>query len=317
MADYKLFNGFDTKFFNDQHISVNIDLPTVNGERFEDIATINDSQNNVLNYVNYSVQLSSSRKFPIYTAANIDGTLFKKASRSNNWRKDERAKEFQWGQELYSAAKSDFDKGHMTKREDVQWGETPGIAQIAADSTFFYSNAVPQHKDLNQKIWRSLEDYILHTETKKNNLKVCVFTGPVLSSNDPTFVTEVNDQKIKIPIMFWKVVYYPKNDGNIYRVGFMMSQNRLLIEHNIVLEPELEVATDEDLLFMQFDDAETYQVNVSLIEQISELNLFAAIDSYTDTRSKKLVLKEIDIDPDLEIESIEQFLGYSIENLTL
>ena len=200
----------------------------------------------------------------------------------------------------------------MTKREDVQWGETPGIALNAANSTFYYTNAVPQHKDLNRDIWRSLEDYILHTETKQNELRICVFTGPVLSSSNPYFVTPINGKQIQIPSLFWKVVIFQKEDGNLYRVGFMMSQNKLLQENHIIEELE-----SEDQLFMQFKDADTYQVNISLIEEMTGIEIPNVIDSYNDSRKTKLVLKEIDIDPELESDSIEYQLGFIIENLNL
>ncbi len=62
---------------------------------------------------------------------------------------------------------------------------------------------------------------------------------------------------------------------------------------------------------MQFDDAATYQVNVSLIEKLADIKLPKAIDSYTDERNMKLVLEEIDIDPELESDSIEQKLGFT------
>ncbi len=315
MENEKLYQGFKHDFLADETVNENVAFPILGTKHKNDVAPVDGNDKSIVNYMNYSVQLSASRKFPFFTASNIDGGLFKKANRAPSWKKDERVKAFQWGQELYSADKSDFDKGHMTKREDVQWGETPGLAQKAADSTFFYSNAVPQHKELNQQIWKSLEDYVLHTETRKKSLKVCVFTGPVLTKNDPQFITTVKDETILIPIVFWKVVVFPKEDGKLYRVGFMMSQKKLLTEYGIV--EELEAATAEDELFMQFDDAATYQVNISLIEQLADIKLPKAIDSYKDTRSKKLVLNEIDIDPELESDSVSQFLGYSIENLTL
>jgi len=315
MENLNLYKGFSVEFLQDDSIKAKVSFPFIGEGLLNDIAPVEGNNDSVINYLNYSVQLSASRKFPIFTASNIDGALFKKANRAPSWKKDERAKDYQWGQELYSSDKSNFDKGHMTKREDVQWGNTPGLAQKAADSTFFYSNAVPQHKELNQQIWKSLEDYILHTETKKKSLKICVFTGPVLSKNDPAFVTEVKGQTILIPIVFWKVVIYPKDDGKLYRVGFMMSQKKLLSENGIV--EELEKATAEDEIFMQFDDAATYQVNVSLIEQLADLKFSKAIDLYKDNRSTKLVLKEIDIDPDLESFSVEQTLGFSISNIVL
>ncbi len=311
----RLYQGFKDDFLVDETINENVALPILGTKHINDVAPVDGNDASIVNYMNYSLQLSARRKFPFFTASNIDGVLFKKANRAPNWKKDERVKAYQWGQELYSADKSDFDKGHMTKREDVQWGETPGLAQIAVDSTFFYSNAVPQHRELNQEIWKSLEDYILHTETRKKSLKICVFTGPIISKNDPSFVTIVKDETILIPCIFWKVVVFPKEDGKLYRVGFMMSQKKLLTENGIV--EELEAATAEEELFMQFDDAATYQVNVSLIEKLADIILPKAIDSYNDDRSVQLVLKEIDIDPDLESFSVEQTLGFSISNIVL
>ena len=307
MKSKMLFQGYDENFI----LNKNISLPKLNDEQINDVVRDKDG-NDIVKYINYSLQLSATHKFPFYTATNIDGLLFKKVPRKDNWRNDERVKDYQWGKELYSAPKSDFDRGHMTKREDVQWGETIGIALNAADSTFYYTNAVPQHKDLNRDIWRSLEDYILHTETKQNELRVCVFTGPVLSRSNPYFVTPINDKQIQIPSLFWKVVVFQKEDGNLYRVGFMMSQNKLLSKNAIVEELE-----SDNELFMQFDDADTYQVNISLIEDITGLEIPKAIDSYSDERSLKLILKEIDIDPDLESDSIGYKLGFSLENIVL
>ena len=150
-----------------------VELPVVNEKK----------EKSFIKYYNFSIMVSKARKFSLYTASNINGKLFKRAERTS-WKKDQRILEYQWGQELYSTPKSFFDKGHMTRREDVQWGETPGLAQLAANSSFFYTNAVPQHKDLNRKTWNRLENYILHKEAITKNKKICVFTGPVLSDND-------------------------------------------------------------------------------------------------------------------------------------
>lgn len=315
MKKKNLFKGFNHNFLIDDTVKESVRFPILGMSHRSDLAPVNDNDKSSVNYLNYSVQLSASRKFPFFTASNINGQLLKRASRATVWKKDERVKEYQWGTELYSAAKSDFDKGHMTRREDVQWGKTPVLAQKAADSTFFYTNAVPQHKDLNQVIWKSLEDYILNTETRKESLKVCVFTGPVLSPNDPPFITEVKGERIQIPAIFWKVVVYPKSDGKLYRVGFMMSQRKLLIDNGIV--EVLPQVTAEDQRFMQFEDAETYQVNISLIEQLADLKLPEAIDSYKDIRSSKLVIKEIEYTPELKSFSAGQTPGFSIPNLVL
>ncbi|MEZ4927033.1 MAG: DNA/RNA non-specific endonuclease [Saprospiraceae bacterium] len=315
MAVEDSFRGFDHDFLIDDTVKEKVPFPKLGPSHKKDIAPVEGSKESILNYHNYSVQLSASRKFPFFTAANINGGLFKDADRAKSWKKDKRAKDHQWGLELYKAAKSDFDKGHMTKREDVQWGITNELAQKAADSTFYYSNAVPQYSKLNQRVWKSLEDYILNIETKKRSLKICVFTGPVLSKKDPPFVTMVDGQTVLIPVLFWKVVVFPKEDGKLYRVGFLMSQKKLLTENGIVHELEATKADEE--LFMQFEDAGTYQVNTSLIEKLADITLPKAIDSFKEDRSIKLVLEEVEVDPYLESYSAKQKMGFSIQNIVL
>ena len=317
MKNATLFTGYQSDFLNAERT---VGLPILNADQKADLAPVEGNGNGIVNYINYSLMLSSSHKFPFFTATNIDGIDFKKVPRKDNWRIDSRVKNYQWGKELYGAARSDFDRGHMTKREDVQWGDNEAIASAAADSTFFYSNAVPQHKDLNQVVWRSLEDYILHAETKEKQLRVCVFTGPVLSERNPYFVTKINSDSVRIPILFWKVVVFENRDGNLCRVGFVMGQESLLIENQIIDQStfELESISAEDELFMDFKDSETYQVNISLIEQLSGLTMPKATDVYTDDRNIKLVLKEVDISNDnLESDSLEYQIGYSIDNIVL
>lgn len=316
MDNRHLYYGYDEWFLDDNTgTRIKVSHPIL-GQRFSnDVAPVIGRDDGMLNYIHYSLKLSKSRKFAIYTATNIDGGLFRSAICPTSWSKDKRAKEFQHGYELYKADKSDFDRGHMAKREDVQWGSSLAVAQEAVNITFRYSNAVPQHRELNQKIWKRLENYILHTETRKKALKICVFTGPVLSRYDPPFVTEVRGNMILLPTLFWKVVFYLKEDGNLYRAGFMMSQRQLLIDKGIV--EELEVDAGQEELFQAFDDAATYQVNVSFIEKISNLQFASAIDVYQETRGEKLILEDIEVDPDLESLSQTQFLGFSIKNIKL
>lgn len=158
------FNGFQSDFLKDHQIDEPISLPKLHAKQLIDVAPISDNDGGLAHYMNYSLMLSASRKFPFFTASNIHGKLLCKVKRNDAWKNDDRAGRYQWGSKLYSAEtkKDDFDKGHMTRREDVQWGHTEEEASAAAESTFYYTNAVPQHKNLNRKIWRRLEDYVLH-----------------------------------------------------------------------------------------------------------------------------------------------------------
>lgn len=317
MEDEELYKGFDPDFLKDKVVRKRVSLPVPGPSHKNDIAPVKGNEKSIVHYFNYSLQLSGSRKFPLYTASNIDGKLFLQATRSKSWKKDSRVKNFQWGSTLYDAAMSDFDKGHMTKREDVQWSRTKELAQKAADSTFFYSNAVPQHKDLNKKVWKRLEDYILHSEAIRKSLKACVFTGPVLRVNDPAFVTPVGGESVQLPVLFWKVVVYPKNDGKLYRVGFLMSQKKLLEESGITEKIKLKLRAGGDDLFNDFSNAGTYQVNVPLIEELTDLKLPEAIDTYNDTRPTELVLEETEIPAGNRKLRLGTEPGYRILNISL
>ncbi len=254
-----------------------------------------------LEYANYSVLQNPFRKFPYYTAANIDGELFKKIKRgelfsgSDSWKKDDRIpKECQLGKELYSSLKSDFDKGHLTKREDVQWGHDIETAKDAAISTFYYTNAVPQVDRLNRGVWRRIEDYILHHEVVKQSLKISLITGPLLLDSDPEFVTKVENISIQLPTLFYKIIYYLR-DGELYRTGFLTSQKGLLQKRRIVKPVVRGDVLESNDMFQGFKDAETYQVSVPFIESIGNLKFTEAKEIFKDNTPEELILDAIDV----------------------
>ncbi|PSR56831.1 hypothetical protein AHMF7605_26700 [Adhaeribacter arboris] len=315
MANFKNYGGYSTSFI---HSALPVSLPLLQAEQQADLAPVEGSPNNLAHYINYSLALSQSRGFPYFVAANIDGRLFKKVSRTDNWRKDSRISAVhQWGEELYKARKSDFDKGHMAKREDVQWGQTVLEARAAADTTFYFTNAVPQRAELNQQIWADLENYILHTESVPNNLRISVFTGPVLCPSDPVFVTKVLGKALQLPTLFWKVVVFTKDEEKLYRVGFLMGQEQLLRKAKIVKPKTVKIKVLATERFMEFEDAETYQVNIGTIEELTKLILPAAQDIYQDDRPTKLVLEEVDLNARLATPEAIAELGYRIPNLVI
>lgn len=268
-------------------------------ERFENEGLL--SGNYALDYSNYSVFQNPFRKFPYYTACNIDGSLFKSIKRADlfsgkgdKWAKDKRIpKEHQLGNELYSADRSDFDKGHLTKREDTQWGLTDAAAIKGAESTFFFTNAMPQVDRLNRGIWRKIEDYILHQEVVNSSRKIVLFTGPVFSKSDPDFVTKVKEETIQLPYLFWKVVYYQKEES-LHRTAFLTSQKGLLEKRRIV-KPVVRGDEEEGDAFMNFKDAATYQVRVDFIETLSGLTFAPARELFEREEASELILSGVDV----------------------
>lgn len=254
-----------------------------------------------LSYQNYSVFQNPFRKFPYYAAVNVDGKHFYKLDRdsifkgSERWAKDARIPEAsQWGNAFYNAEKYDFDRGHLAKREDVQWGTNEEKARSAAQSTFYYTNAVPQVSKLNRGVWKQIENYILHHETVKHQKKICLFSGPVFREDDPEFMKTVNDEIVRLPYLFWKVVYYLK-DNLLCRAGFLTSQHREMQKKRIIKPVSRSEESVRDVHFNRFKDAETYQVSVSFIEQLSQLTFEAAAESFQNDAPERIILSRVNV----------------------
>jgi len=173
-----------------------------------------------LNYMHFSVRLSKSRRLPAVTAVNIDGRSRRKVPRKQSWFFDSRIhRDLQVGKEFYGP--SGFDRGHMVRREDPVWGPERD-AKVANEDTFHYTNAAPQHPDLNQREWVELEDYILDNADSLD-LKVSVFTGPVFDEGDPVV------EGVKVPLRYWKVAAaVDHRTGKLAAAGYILSQQDLV-----------------------------------------------------------------------------------------
>ncbi len=152
----------------------------------------------VLPYRHFTVALAPERRLALLTAVNIDGARIVEVERGDDWHLDERVPaDEQTGPAVY--ARNDLDRGHLVRRRDPVWGE-PAEAAAANVDTFCYTNAAPQAAEFNQgkELWVGLEDHLLaYAET--NDLRLSVFTGPVLDDDDPLY------RGTRIPLRFWKV----------------------------------------------------------------------------------------------------------------
>lgn len=291
------YQGYLTTFISEE---LAVPLPVIK-------CSVPTDQSQVFEYTHFSVVMSWIRRFPYYTATNINGRAFRQLNRKDNWREDVRyGPRWQWGSALYNVQDSDFDKGHMTKREDPQWGSSDAIASKAADETFYYTNAVPQMKSLNRSLraWRGLEEYILHNEARLNKgaeatannpgLKISVFTGPVLHIADPRFARTIAGRHVQLPILFWKVVYYTNDGQELRRVGFMMGQHQAMQEAG-VLEAVVEKFGQfnrnslVEEYFEDYRDAEPYLTGVRHIEEQTGLTFPLALELNPDKKPDLLL----------------------------
>ena len=156
---------------------------------------------------------------------------------------------------------NDLDRGHMVRRLDPVWGDDQE-AQAANEDTFHFTNSCPQHKDLNQKTWNDLEDYVLQN-AGKFRLRVNVFTGPVFRADDPDY------RDFRLPLDFWKVVVMVKDDGTLSATAYTLSQRDLV--------------TGLEFVFSEF---RTYQIRLRQVEEWTGSISASCATSIQKTRSR-------------------------------
>lgn len=252
-TDYGNRNGYNPDFFGIGELRV----PLPNFSKWENsVAKLKGSDSHELKYTHFSIVQCAARQLPLIAAVNIDGGQAKNLKRQGNWRLDGRIeKQDQIGYELYH--KNDLDRGHMVRRMDPGWGDVTAATQAEID-TFHYTNSAPQHKNLNQKTWLSLEDYILRSSHTKG-FKLSVFTGPVLRDSDTPLQFQRKAENIKIPKEFWKIAVMINEDtGRLSATGYILSQGDMI-----------RGMTETAFVLGAY---RTYQVEIKLIEDHTNLD---------------------------------------------
>ncbi|MFK4599290.1 DNA/RNA non-specific endonuclease [Streptomyces pristinaespiralis] len=207
--------GYDPGF-----LAVPIGTPRLNPSIKEDAVRINGSE--VIPYTHFSLALSTSRRFAVWVAWNIDGGTLKKLDRKGiGFAKDPRLPAAaQVSNELYKGRNNRLDRGHIARRADVVWGSLPEAKKANKDS-FFYTNITPQMDDFNQSgrngIWGHLEDAVFE-DVRVDELKVSAFGGPVFHEDDRVF------RGVKLPREFWKVLVFSES-GKLKCKAFLLTQN--------------------------------------------------------------------------------------------
>jgi len=240
----------------------------------------------VLRYWNYSVVMNGARRLAFFSAVNVDPSLRPAGAGrdGDRWYVDPRIPaDRQLGAEFYGQqttfedrALSPFDRGHLTRRLDAQWGEGADASRNGNDS-FHFTNCSPQHWQYNQgtKRWLGLEDYVIKGFAGAG--RACVINGPVFDAPrtqrgdggrlipvldpaarvaDPTF------GGVAIPKAFFKVVACAVG-GRLSAAGFLMSQEDLLLETGRVVG--LEELSERE--------AQVYQVPLAALARLTGLDL--------------------------------------------
>ena len=251
--DYGNREGYDPDFLGPDARS--IPLPQLSDDMKADAAVnrgADGADEHVLPYHHFSVVMNKKRKLAYFTAVNLDGT--KRAHEidrdEDRWFLDPRiGEDEQAGEAVYAA--NPLDRGHLVRRLDPAWGVTLEQAKVANDDTFHFTNCCPQHErfNRNQTTWAGLENYVLNNAIAQN-LRVSVFTGPVLEAGDPQY------RGVQLPRQFWKVAVMVKEDGSLSATAYLLSQDSLL----------------QGLEEFSFGAYKTFQVPIRRIEELTGLD---------------------------------------------
>ena len=209
-------------------MGINIPLPklTPDALAFGAVAPITGTSDNVLRYTHFSIVMCETRRLAFFTAVNIDGRQWIGLERGQDeWFYDPRLPEkMQLGNRFYGNEPGGnfFDRGHLVRRQDPNWGDEP-TARLANSDTFHFTNCSPQYFQFNQSedLWQGLENFVL-TNTDQDDLLATVFTGPIFQKNDTMH------RGIQVPQFFWKVVLVVDGNGKLFSSAYVVSQEKFV-----------------------------------------------------------------------------------------
>ena len=259
-GDYSNRKGFDTAFLLPGKQDGQVFLPQLSPALAKKAAPLIASpKDNVLAYRHFSVVMHKARRFAIYSAANVDfNGRFQLTRPKDVWRVDPRiTPEAQVGETFYTD--NQFDRGHLTRREDQEFGATQAQAIAAAADTCHWSNCTPQHARFNQgrELWQGIERHILEDAVDENHFRAQVITGPVFDVKDPILSGFADTP---YPLRYWKVVAAINASGKLFATAYILDQRDTILEFGLRGVPEV-----------PFTPYKTFQTTVAAIERLTQL----------------------------------------------
>lgn len=250
-TNYENRTGYDPDF-----LGVEVPMPKrINSRSLSKMA----NGEHIIPYKNFSIINNKRRRMALLTASNVDASREKKRPEPGRtytraalgemgpndreeWFIDPRIPvEDQLSDQFYSRDRRAFDKGHIVRREDVNWGNSYEEVKMANGDTFHVTNCSPQVLGFNRSrsggIWGRLENSIL---SQARTEKYCVFSGPLMLADDPVFHGINNGEpiEVQIPRAYWKIIVARTPEGELQTFSFLLAQDlsRVAFEFDVAEE---------------------------------------------------------------------------------
>ncbi len=225
-----------------------------------------------LHYTGFSVAYNKKRKVPFFAAYNIDGNDKSDTAPRPRFRPDPRIDPAcQLNFPFYDLITdfTEFEIGHMASNSEMGRGAD---GQLKAYQTFHFTNSAPQAEVLNSGMWQGLEKYIIkEAGSIDQNKKICVFTGPVLTSKDPDYLFDPGG--FKVPLLFFKVIIFMRNK-KLYSTAFVISHEKKLLEKKMISSGKKVriVRGKEPEYFVDYPFKKVFQVNMEFLSRKTGLD---------------------------------------------
>jgi endonuclease G len=230
--EYADREGYDRRF-----LGVNVPFPAMKAQpRFGRALRVprpaRPRDTTELRYHRFSIIMNEQRRMAYVSACNVNFDPPESVSRdegSQSWRLDPRIDpQDQLGAAYYND--NDYDKGHLTRRDDAAWGSDKDDALAANWDTFHYTNAAPQHYLLNRStdftganldLWGDLENFISE-QGGQQRTRLSIFNGPIFGGRDK----KLDDARV--PLAFFKIVIWRDRNEPPGAIGFVLGQRDLI-----------------------------------------------------------------------------------------
>jgi endonuclease G, mitochondrial len=258
-SDYGNRGGYDVAFLRPGKLDGRVFLPILGPRLAAEAAPLEDPQaGNVLHYHHYSVVMHKARRFAIYSAASIDFSgRFAIPRGKDVWRVDPRiSADLQVTAACYEH--NQFDRGHLTRREDLEYGASEAAARAAANDTCHWTNCTPQAAKFNEgkQLWAGLELHILEQAVEKDRFRAQVITGPIFGADDP-IIPGFPDTRY--PLRYWKVVVAINASDRLFATAYVLDQTAQV-------EPGTRGAPE-----IPFTPYKTFQTRIANVEALTNL----------------------------------------------